>query len=68
MKIQVKKPYGGLNPGNQYTVISECKDGVNISYKGKPLWVPNYIFQGQLDRKYENREEEEDYGQEIEWR
>ena len=68
MKKLVKRPYGGLNPGSEYNLVSTCKDGCLISWRGQPLWVPNYIFEGNLDKRYEKREEEDDHGQQTDWR
>ena len=54
MKLQVKSKYGPLHVGQFYKVLSEGYDGVKISYQGHPIWVQNWVFEGELEEDVDN--------------
>ena len=60
-KLTVKRPYEPLTPGVEYKMLSEGYDYYTISYQGKSLRIPKWVFEGRLDWKYVESEEEDDY-------
>jgi hypothetical protein len=46
--VEFQKDYGNLKRGTRKRVISECRDGIQLSVQGRPVWVPMYCG---IDRK-----------------
>jgi hypothetical protein len=51
--------YCNVLRGHQYRLLSEGRDYKEISVKGKPLFVPNYVFEGGFTEEVSIIEEED---------
>jgi hypothetical protein len=52
--------YYGLRRGSQYRVLAEGRDYKILSVNGKPMYIPEYIFeQGYVDEQDEYEEQTE---------
>lgn len=59
MFVKPTAKYAGLNRGNVYRLIERGHDYYKVLVKGRPMFVPNFVFEGKEEI------EEEDEGQTI---
>lgn len=67
MRMTAKKQYSNIIPGNEYTLLNENPDNFEVKVKGRPQFVPKWVFEGKLDRRFEVEDEPEDEFYQMDW-